>query len=158
MLREGRGQEGNLATLGKATPGQGRGGAGWAGARRESSACRGRVGSRPPAQPPPPSLNGSGLRGDDPGAFSRGERRILDALSSVLRRRPLRLNRRRRRTHCGWPRCLGAWRSVSHRPGAAKTLWAGSPRRARGEPRAGEAAVLAVTTGERSQAQRAARR
>lgn len=79
MLREGRSQEGNLATLGKAIPGQGLGGAGWAGARRESSACRGRAGSRPPTQPPPPLLNGSGLRGDIPGAFSRLPGRTADS-------------------------------------------------------------------------------
>lgn len=79
MLRGGRGQEGNLAPLGKAIPGQGLGGAGWAGAPRESSACRRRAGSRLPAQRPPPSLNGSELRGDIPGAFSRLPGRTADS-------------------------------------------------------------------------------
>lgn len=72
----------------------------------------------------------SGGTSQVPSPVSRGERRILDVLSSVLRRRPLRLNGR----HCGWPRCLGAGRSVSHRPGAARARWAGSPQRARESP------------------------
>lgn len=49
------------------------GGAEWAGARLESGACRRRAGSRPPSRPPPPSLSGSGSRGDVPGAFSQFE-------------------------------------------------------------------------------------
>lgn len=40
---------------------------------------QGRAGSRPPAQPPLPSLNGSGLWGDIPGAFSRLPGRTADS-------------------------------------------------------------------------------
>ena len=78
MLREGRGQERNLAPVGKAIPvrlGWGRVGGRSAGEQR----VQGRAGSRPPAQPPLPSLNGSGLWGDIPGAFSRLPGRTADS-------------------------------------------------------------------------------